>query len=79
VQTVVIGDIRDIRRSAKYNKVANQKIHQMSSGKLRQMLTYKAERLGMQVVLQEERYTSQKCPRCNRLNKPGGREYHCRA
>lgn len=79
VQTVVIGDIRDIRRSAKYNKVANQKIHQMSSGKLRQMLTYKAERLGMQVVLQEERYTSQKCPHCNRLNKPSGREYHCRA
>jgi len=79
VQTVVIGDIRDIRRSAKYNKVANQKIHQMSSGQLRQMLTYKAKRLGMRVVLQEERYTSQKCPRCNRLNKPGGREYHCRA
>jgi putative transposase len=79
VQTVVIGDIRDIRRSAKYNKVANQKIHQMSSGQLRQMLTYKAERLGMRVVLQEERYTSQKCPRCNRLNKPSGREYHCRA
>ncbi len=79
VQTVVIGDIRDIRRSAKYNKVANQKIHQMSSGQLRQMLTYKAKRLGMQVVLQQERYTSQKCPRCNRLNKPSGREYHCRA
>jgi putative transposase len=79
VQTVVIGDIRDIRRSAKYNKVANQKIHQMSSGQLRQMLTYKAKRLGMRVVLQEERYTSQKCPRCNRLNKPSGREYHCRA
>jgi putative transposase len=79
VQTVVIGDIRDIRRSAKYNKVANQKIHQMSSGQLRQMLTYKAKRLGMQVVLQEERYTSQKCLRCDRLNKPSGREYHCRA
>jgi len=79
VQTVVIGDIRDIRRSAKYNKVANQKIHQMSSGQLRQMLTYKAKRLGMQVVLQEERYTSQKCLRCDRLNKPSGREYHCQA
>ena len=41
MQTVVIGDIRDIRRSAKYNQVANQKIHQMSSGQLRQMLAYK--------------------------------------
>jgi len=35
VQTVVIGDIRDIRRLTRYNKVANQKIHQMSSGQLR--------------------------------------------
>jgi len=34
---------------------------------------------GMQVVLQKERYTSQKCLRCDRLNKPSGREYHCRA
>ena len=79
VQTVVIGDIRDIRRSAKCNKVANQKIHQMSSGQLRQMLTYKAKAKRLQVVLQEERYTSQKCLRCDLLNKPSGREYHCRA
>jgi len=41
VQTVVMGDIRDRRRSARYNQVANQKIHQMSSGQLRQMLTFK--------------------------------------
>lgn len=79
VQTVVIGDIRDIRQSANYNKVVNQKIHQMLSGQVRQMLTYKTERLGMRVVLQEERYTSQKCPRCNMLHKPSGREYRCRA
>jgi len=30
-----------LMRSAKYNQVANQKIHQMSSGQLRQMLAYK--------------------------------------
>jgi len=34
-----------LMRSAEYNKVANQKIHQMSSGQLRQMLTDKAKRL----------------------------------
>ncbi|MGY2795230.1 transposase, partial [Thermostichus sp. MS-CIW-36] len=67
------------RRSAQYNKVANQKIHQMLSGQVRRMLTYKAEKLGMWVVLQEERYTSQKCPRCHMPHKPTGREYHCRA
>jgi hypothetical protein len=52
VQTVVIGDIRDIRSSADYGKKANQKIHQMLHGQTRQMLTYKAEKLGMKIELQ---------------------------
>lgn len=51
VQTVVIGDIRDIRSSADYGKKANQKIHQMLHGQTRQMITYKAEKMGMKVEL----------------------------
>jgi putative transposase len=77
VQTVVIGDIRDIRKSAKYGKKANQKIHQMLHGATRQMLTYKSEKLGMQVALQDEAYTSQTCPHCGKRHKPKGREYRC--
>jgi transposase, IS605 OrfB family, central region len=77
VQTVVIGDIRDIRMSANYNKKANQKIHQMLHGQARHQITYKAERLGMKVVLQDERYSSQECPVCGQRNKPKGRVYRC--
>jgi putative transposase len=77
VQTVVIGDIRDIRKSVDYGKKANQKIHQMLHGQTRQMITYKAEKLGMQVKLQDERYTSQTCPSCGKRHKPKNRLYKC--
>ncbi|NJL61268.1 MAG: IS200/IS605 family element transposase accessory protein TnpB [Methylacidiphilales bacterium] len=77
VQTVVIGDIRDIRSSVDYGKKANQKIHQMLHGQTRQMLTYKAEKAGMKVALQDERYTSQTCPQCGKRHKPKNRVYKC--
>lgn len=77
VQTVVIGDIRDIRKSMQYGKKANQKLHGWSFGKFRQMVKYKAERLGMQVKLMDEAYTSQTCPQCAERHKPRGRTYRC--
>ena len=77
VQTLVIGDIRDIRQGLDYGPKANQKIHQMLHGQTRFMLTYKAEQLGMDTALQEESYTSQRCPACGKRNKPRGREYRC--
>lgn len=77
VQTVVIGDIRDIRKSVDYGKKANQKIHQMLSGQTRWMIAYKSERLGMKVELQDERYTSQTCPACGKRHKPKNRLYKC--
>ncbi|MBW4616137.1 MAG: transposase [Desmonostoc vinosum HA7617-LM4] len=78
VQTVVIGDIRDIRSSVDYGNRANQKIHQMLHGQTRQMLTYKAEKLGMRVELIDERYTTQTCPSCGKRHKPKNRLYKCR-
>lgn len=77
VQTVVIGDVRDIRQGLDYGKKANQKIHQMISGKTRFMLTYKCERRGMSVALQDEAYTTQTCPACGNRKKLKGREYVC--
>lgn len=77
VQTLVIGDVRDLRQGLDYGPKANQKIHQMLHGHTRHLLTYKAERLGMATVLQEESYTSQTCPACGRRHKPNGREYRC--
>ena len=78
VQTVVIGDVRDIRRDLDYGAKANQKMHQWLLGKVRWMISYKSEALGMRVELQEESYTSQACPACGECHKPAGREYRCK-
>jgi putative transposase len=78
VQTVVIGDIRDIRKRTDCGHTANQRLHQMPSGIVRHMLTYKAERLGMQVVVVDERGTTKTCPACGQRYKPTGRMYRCR-
>jgi putative transposase len=78
VQTVVIGDIRDIRAGTDYGPTANQRLHQMPSGIVRHMLTYKAQRLGMHVVLVDERDTTRTCPRSGHRYKPTGRLYRCR-
>jgi putative transposase len=51
VQTLVIGDVRDIRRDNDIGHTNNQKIHQWSHGSIRFKLTYKAQRLGMAVTL----------------------------
>jgi len=77
VQTLVIGDLRDIRQGLDCGKAANQRLHQMVTGKTRHMLSYKAELSGMAVQLQDEAYTSQTCPCCGYRHKPSGRVYKC--
>jgi putative transposase len=77
VGTVGIGDMRNIRQGTNYGRHSNQRIHQMLSGQTRHMITYKAERLGMSVVLVDESYSSQTCPRCLVRNKPASRQYIC--
>ena len=79
VQMVVIGDVRDIRQDMDVGRPVNQKLHQWSFGSVRFKLTYKARRQGMQVALQEERYTSRTCPACGHRKKssPKGRNYVC--
>ena len=80
VQTVVIGDVKNIRQRLDVGSKNNQKLHQWSAGHTRHLLTYKAERCGMQVILQEERYTSRTCPACGLRKKssPVGRNWSCR-
>ncbi len=78
VQTLVIGDVRDIRRENDVGHTNNQKIHQWSHGSVRFKLTYKAERLGMGVALQDEHYTSRTCPSCRYVrSRVQGRVFCC--
>jgi putative transposase len=79
VQRLVIGDVRSIRKDLDVGSTNNQKLHQWSFGSVRHKLTYKGERAGMRVILQEERDTSRSCPVCGRRrkSKPRGRVFSC--
>ena len=75
--TIVIGDVRRVADGVALSKQANQRVSQWSHGKVRQYVTYKAAAAGIQVVLQNEVYTSQTCPNCRARHKPKGRVYLC--
>ncbi len=75
--TIVIGNIKGIRKRAKFGKVSNQKVHQWAFARLQSMICYKAELAGLKVKFVSEAYTSQTCPRCGNRKKPTNRNYHC--
>jgi len=77
IETIVIGDIKHIRQSIQYGKKTNEKLHQWAFSKIREMITYKARSVGIQVDTQDEAYTSQTCPSCRQRKKPSRRTYHC--
>ena len=65
----MIGDVRNIRLDNHVGSTNNQKNHQLPFGSVRHKLTFKAERCGMQVALQDEHYTSRTCPACMHVLK----------
>ena len=75
--TIVIGDLKGIRKRAKFGKVSNQKVHQWAFARLQSMICYKAELAGLKVKFVSEAYTSQTCPRCGNRKKHANRNYHC--
>ncbi len=77
VKTVAIGDVKNIRQNVDYGRHANQKIHQMLTGKVRAMLEYKCAKYGIDTHLINESYSSQTCPSCLHRHKPSNRQYKC--
>ena len=77
VKTVAIGDVRNIRQNVDIGRHGNQKVHQMTTGKARQMLEYKCEKHGMEIIVLNEAYSSQTCPKCLKRHKPTNRNYKC--
>lgn len=64
VETIVMGDLTNIRKGNNLGKVTNQKLHALPFKKLTDMIRYKAEQVGISVVLMTEEYTSQTCAVC---------------
>ena len=77
-QTIVLGDLKNIRKRMNFGKKTNQKVHAWAFGELARLIKYKAEDVGIRVTTKSEAYTSQTCPSCQNRKKPAGRTYKCR-
>jgi len=69
IRTLVVGDIKDIRKDKNFGSVGNQKLHSWSFSKFTQQLEYKCVRVGIRFVRVNEAYTSQTCSVCGIVKK----------
>ena len=65
ITKVIIGDWKDIRNDLNFGSENNQKIHALPFARFYQLLEYKLENKGIELIYQKEYYTS-KCP----INSP---------
>lgn len=64
VETIVIGDLKNIRQKANFGRKTNQKLHSLPFAKLVELVSYKANEKGISVAFESEAYTSQTCSKC---------------
>ena len=62
VSEIIIGDVAHIRENKDMGRMNNQKFHKWPFGRIKQLLTYKAEDQGIRTQMQEESFTSQCSP-----------------
>ena len=75
----VLEDLTGIRNQKSKGKKLNKWLSNWSFWQLEQLLTYKAEAKGKQIVKEDARYTSQKCSNCSVIDKKNrqGSHYVC--
>ena len=61
IHTVVIGDIKGIRKEKNLGRKTNQKLHSLPYARIYMQLEYKLKMKGIRLIRQEESYSSQ-CP-----------------
>ena len=82
VTEVAMGNPQGVQLKTKKKKKARkgtrQKLSNWTFGQTRDRLTYKLETKGIIFAMQDESYTSQTCPVCERRKKVSSRNYTCR-
>lgn len=69
INTVVTGDLKNIRKENDLGQVTNQKLHALPYEKLCEMLEYKLKQRGIRLIMQEESYSSQCSPFSEKVGK----------
>ena len=74
IHTVIMGDLKNIRKEKRLGKITNQKLHELPFDKIKQMLSYKLKKEGICFILQNEAYTSQCSPVSPEVKKEYGQK-----
>jgi len=75
--TIVVGELTGIREDIDYGADMNRRLHQWAFRQFTDLIEYKAERYGIEVVFEPERDTSKTCPQCGEKNPTSTRRYRC--
>ena len=68
ITTVVIGDMKGIRKGKDLGRI-NQQLHSFPYEKILQKLEYKLKRYGIRMIRQKENYSSQCSPKSDKVGK----------
>lgn len=74
IRTVIIGDIKNIRKNNDKTDAFNQKLHALPYNKIYNLLAYKLALRGITLVKQKEAYTSQCSPLAPIINKTNAKK-----
>ncbi len=80
VGTIHLEDLKNITKKSKTrtSRKNRKELHNWSFYRLKEYITYKAQNVGINVVLVKPDYTSQVCPCCGDKNKSDKRRYKCK-
>lgn len=79
---IVLEDLTHIRTRVTFPRRRQNELHSWSFAQLRAFIGYKAERLGVPVLIVDARYTSQQCSHCghtSRANRPNQATFNCQS
>jgi IS605 OrfB family transposase len=67
--TIVLEDLKHIRKTIKTNRTGRRELNNWSFYQLEQFLTYKAQLKNISIEYIDPRYTSQKCSCCGYIDR----------
>ncbi len=79
--TIAIEGLKGIRNGTRLRKEQRKDIHEWPAYQLKQLITYKADGLGFEVIEVDPKYTSQGCSHCGHTEKSNrkGHKFLCKA
>lgn len=81
IGTIIVGDIKNIRKGKHWNKKSGQKLHSWGFAKLISQIEYKSKLSGIRMVKISERDTSKTCSVCGMVRKSNRKHrgmYRCK-